>query len=74
MNSLANGYSKAGKFDLAVPLLEETLKRRKTKLGLDHPDTLRSMGDLGVSYSKAGKPALALPLSSGSSLTFACWM
>ena len=43
MNNLASGYKAAGKLDLALPLLEETLKRRKEILGSDHYETLISM-------------------------------
>jgi len=39
MNNLAAGYYTAGKLDLALPLLEETLKLTKIKQGADHPDT-----------------------------------
>jgi tetratricopeptide (TPR) repeat protein len=62
MNNLANGYRAAGKLDLALPLLEETLKLMKAKLGADHPDTLASMASLAVGYHSVGKLDLALPL------------
>jgi tetratricopeptide (TPR) repeat protein len=62
MNNLAVGYLAAGKLDLALPLLEETLKLRKAKLGSDHPDTLTSMNNLAEGYRAAGKLDLALPL------------
>ena len=55
MHNLAWGYREAGKLDKALPLFEETLKRRKTKLGLDHPATLESMNALAVCYQDAGK-------------------
>ena len=35
-----------GQFDDALPLLKETLERRRIKLGSDHVDTLTSMIDL----------------------------
>jgi eukaryotic-like serine/threonine-protein kinase len=54
--------TEVGKLDQALPLLEENLKLRKAKLGLDHPDTFRSMSNLGVGYRAAGKMDLALPL------------
>ena len=38
MANLARAYRAAGKLDLALPLYEETLKLRKAKLGLEHPD------------------------------------
>jgi tetratricopeptide (TPR) repeat protein len=62
MSSLAVGYRDVGKLDLALPLLEETLKLRRAKLGPDHPDTLRSMGALAGGYMAARKLDLALPL------------
>jgi hypothetical protein len=55
-------YSTAGKPDLAIPLLVETRKLRKAKLGPDHPDTLVTMANLAVAYEKAGKLDLAIPL------------
>ena len=46
----------------SLPLLEETLKLHKAKLGPEHPDTLTSMNNLGQAYRYAGKLDLALPL------------
>ena len=48
--------------DLALPLFEQTLAAVKAKLGVDHPSTLLSMGNLASGYMAAGKPDLALPL------------
>jgi hypothetical protein len=62
MNSLALGYQAAGKLDLALPLLEETLKLRKAKIGADHPNTINSMNNLAGAYQAAGRLDLALPL------------
>ena len=62
MQGLAVTYGEAGKLDLALPLFEETLKRRKAKLGDDHPDTLTSMEGLSSAYFVARKLDLALPL------------
>jgi tetratricopeptide (TPR) repeat protein len=62
MSNLAAAYQVAGKFDLALPLLEETLKLKTAKLGADHPDTLTSMNNLAAYYRVAGRPDLALPL------------
>ncbi len=62
MNQLATGYRKSGKLDLALPLLEETLKLRKARLGPDHPSTLQSMNNLGLGYFEGRKLDLALPL------------
>ena len=45
---------------LASKLREEVLALKKTKLGLAHPDTLRSMLNLALSYLAAGRlPACA---------------
>jgi len=46
----------------ALPLYEETLAKRKAKLGHDHPDSLHSMNDLAYAYRAAGQLAKALPL------------
>ena len=54
MNNLAVAYQAAGKLDLALPLLEETLKLQKAKLGPDHPDTLTSLNNLAVAYQTPG--------------------
>ena len=62
MNNLAGGYRYAAKFDLALPLFEEMLERRKARLGPDHPDTLESMHNLALGYREAEKFDLALPL------------
>ena len=40
-------YRAAGRLDLALPLYEQTLAMRKSKLGPDHPDTLAGMNNLG---------------------------
>jgi tetratricopeptide (TPR) repeat protein len=45
-----------------VPLFEETLKLRRSKLGPDHPDTLHSAFVLAGAYREARKYDRALPL------------
>jgi tetratricopeptide (TPR) repeat protein len=62
MHNLAVGYMAAGKLDLALPLLEETVKVTKAKLGTDHLNTLTSMNSLALGYQAAGKLDLALPI------------
>ena len=62
MHNLAFGYHAAGKLELALPLLEETLKLSKAKLGADHLDTLGGMDNLAMGYRAVGKLDLALPL------------
>jgi hypothetical protein len=53
MNNLAVAYQASGQLARALPLYEETLDKRKAKLGPDHPDTLVSMGNLGKAYADA---------------------
>lgn len=62
MNDLALGYRSAGKFDLALPLFDETYRRMNAKFGPDHPYTLVSMNNLALGYRSAGKIDLALSL------------
>jgi tetratricopeptide (TPR) repeat protein len=61
MNNLAMGYQAAGQMNRALPLLEETFKVRKARLGADHPDTLVSRHNLMAGYFAAGMLAQALP-------------
>ncbi len=62
MHWLASGYLDAGKFDLALPICEETLVLMKANLGPDHPSTLESMMGLAFCYRRVDKLDLALPL------------
>jgi tetratricopeptide (TPR) repeat protein len=62
MNNLAASYRDAGQLDRALPLLEETLKLTKAKLGADHPTTLTSMNNLAAGYYAAGQLDRAVPL------------
>ena len=62
MNNLAMAYRDAGRPTEALPLLEETLKLQKAKLGPDHPDTLDSMNNLAMAYQAAGRLDEAIPL------------
>ena len=55
MGFLAGAYEEAGQLERALPLLEETLRLKKAKLGSDHPDTLVQMNNLAVAYFAAGK-------------------
>ena len=63
MNNLATCYWAVGKLDQALPLLEETLRLRKTILGAKHPDTLGSMTNLATGYQDAGKLDRALAVA-----------
>jgi tetratricopeptide (TPR) repeat protein len=62
MNYLAAAYWSAKQLDKSIPLFEETLKLREAKLGRDHPDTLTTVGNLGVNYKDAGRLQEAIPL------------
>ncbi len=52
----------SGKLDEALPLMEETLRLKRSRFGPDHPYTLISMTNLAAAYYTAGKMGLALPL------------
>lgn len=62
MNNLALGYEKAGQLDKALPLLEETFKLTKAKLGPDHPNTLASMSNLAVCYLRLKRLDKSVPM------------
>jgi tetratricopeptide (TPR) repeat protein len=62
MNNLAVGYQIAGRSSEAVPLLEETLRLRKTHLGPHHPETLSSLNNLANTFREVGRLKEALPL------------
>ena len=62
MNLLASAYMEDGRVDLALPLLEETLRLRKSRLGPDDPETLNSMNNLAEAYRSGGRLDLAIPL------------
>ena len=44
-----------GEYEKAIRLRIQVLRERRTKLGGDHPDTLRSMGNLASTYWKQGR-------------------
>jgi serine/threonine protein kinase len=62
MNNLAVAYHQTGKWHLALPLHEQTLKRMQATLGIDHRETLINMNNLAAAYLDAGELNLALPL------------
>jgi tetratricopeptide (TPR) repeat protein len=62
MSNLANSYDALGRHADALTLREETLARRKARLGPNHPDTLTSMNNLALSYHALGRHAEALAL------------
>ncbi|KAF8182447.1 hypothetical protein K438DRAFT_1724930 [Mycena galopus ATCC 62051] len=48
-------FSEGGKYKQSEKLLQEVLKKRKQVLGDNHPDTLRTMGNLAITYSDLGE-------------------
>ena len=46
MSMVAEAYSLGGEWNKAEKLQQEVVEKRKTKLGVDHPDTLISMANL----------------------------
>jgi hypothetical protein len=56
MNIVAINYFRTGKFDPGLPLIQETARLRKDKLGAHHPATLGSMRNLALAYRLAAKP------------------
>jgi hypothetical protein len=51
-----------GQLDKSVPLFEDVLKQSEAKLGRQHPQTQRTVGNLGVNYKDCGQLDLAIPL------------
>ena len=56
------GLPDAGRLAEAVPLFEETLKRRRATLGADHPETLKTMNNLALAYRESGRLPEAMAL------------
>ena len=52
----------AGRYEEAIPLATEALAIREKLLGPDHPDTAKSLNNLGVLYDTMGDYAKAEPL------------
>jgi hypothetical protein len=55
MDDLATAYRDAGRLAEAIKLWEEVVPAQKKRLGLDHPETLRSMNKLTDAYRAAGR-------------------
>jgi hypothetical protein len=55
MNELGVLHWQLGQFDKSVPVFAELLKLQEAKLGRNHPDTQRSVANLGVNYKDAGR-------------------
>ncbi|QRW09737.1 kinesin light chain [Ceratobasidium sp. AG-Ba] len=51
----AEVYNQNGRWKAEEGLLKQVLEARKRELGETHPDTLRSMNNLGWTYSKQGR-------------------
>jgi len=49
-DTLGATYMSLGKYTAAKPHLERALELRRSQLGEEHPDTLKSMTDLGYQY------------------------
>jgi serine/threonine protein kinase/tetratricopeptide (TPR) repeat protein len=60
--TLALAYFRAGKPNLAIPLVERALKVYETRLGDDHPATRVVRENLAMTYRKVGKGNLTIPL------------
>jgi len=54
MNNLAHMYRAQGNYTAAEPLYVECLEKARTILGIDHPNTLTSMCNLGSLYGFQG--------------------
>ncbi len=59
MATIGTVYSKLGLYDRSAPMLEKSLATRRSVLGPEHPDTVRSMLELGELYFSLGKIAEA---------------
>ncbi|MCH2047130.1 MAG: CHAT domain-containing protein [Trichodesmium sp. ALOHA_ZT_67] len=62
LNDKAFELYKQGKYDEAVPLLEQSLKIRLQLLGAEHPDVAESLNNLAVLYYAQGRYTEAEPL------------
>ena len=62
LNEKAIELYKQGKYDEAVPLLEQSLKIRQQVLGAEHPDVATSLNNLAELYNAKGRYTEAKPL------------
>ena len=60
--TLGQAFFSIGRFGASAMLREQVRRYRETTLGLEHPDTLRAMGNLAESYRCQGNYAEAEPL------------
>ena len=61
-DALGITYHYLGEDHQAIHQLEQSHQIRTKELGVDHPDTLTSMNNLGTVLDDAGRPEMALPL------------
>ena len=59
--TVADTYREVGLYPPAMPLQEAALETHRTELGNDHPDTLISIGNMGVLLEMMGKLEEAMP-------------
>jgi serine/threonine protein kinase/tetratricopeptide (TPR) repeat protein len=62
LDALGRTYLGLGLYDTSVSLLTRARSVREAALGLDHPDTLTSCNNLGVSYDRAGLSSEAIAI------------
>jgi serine/threonine protein kinase/TolA-binding protein len=62
MHKVGDAFLELGKVNEARALREQILEIQRRTLGQDHPDTLKTLAQLGVDYLWAHKPAEAAPL------------
>ena len=62
LNQQANQLYQAGKYEEAIPLVEQILQIRRQVLGEEHPDVATSLNTLAVLYQNQGRYAEAEPL------------
>ena len=62
LDDLATAYLGVGKHDRAMPLFEQNLEARKTRMGPDDPATLTSLAHLASAYDNRAEQVRAEPL------------
>jgi hypothetical protein len=55
-------YSDQGRWEESEQLEVQVMETRKTKLGADHPDTLRSMANLAFTFESVGRRSVGIDL------------
>lgn len=54
-------YSALGQLDLALSLCEETIRIQRATIGPKHPETQRTLGNIGTIYKDLGDQEKAIP-------------